>query len=148
MGPAQQEVAGKDLVEALVKLGLNESNKSGRHVFTSHLLLRWTHITPLIRTLTTGHLTQALLSCREVSAPAYPLPSLNNGQCPRPSRSWHQRSKEGTHTHAQCRWRYKISHHFFTSKSDQGSDFDSQWSRQKKRLAHQFHKHTTDAHSV
>ena len=32
VGPAHQEVAGEELVESLVELGLNESNESGQHV--------------------------------------------------------------------------------------------------------------------
>ena len=32
MGPAQREVAGEDLAEALVKLSLNESNEFDRNV--------------------------------------------------------------------------------------------------------------------
>ena len=40
---------------ALVILIQTEFNKSFRQVFTSHLLVRWPHITPLVRTLTTGH---------------------------------------------------------------------------------------------
>ena len=40
---------------ALVRLIQTEFNKSFRQVFTSHLPVRWPHLTPLIRTLMTGH---------------------------------------------------------------------------------------------
>ena len=39
VGPAHCEVAGEDLVEALIKLGLNESGKGGWHVLV-YLCLR------------------------------------------------------------------------------------------------------------
>ena len=38
MGPEHQELAGKDLAEALVKLSLNESNEGGRHVLLHRFL--------------------------------------------------------------------------------------------------------------
>ena len=34
---------------------MSEFNESFRQVFTSHLPVRWPHLSPLIRTLTTGH---------------------------------------------------------------------------------------------
>ena len=40
---------------ALVRIIQTEFNESFRQVFTSHLPVRWPHLTPLIRTLTTGH---------------------------------------------------------------------------------------------
>ena len=40
---------------ALVILIQTKFNESFRQVFTSHLPVRWPHLTPLIRTLTTGH---------------------------------------------------------------------------------------------
>ena len=45
----------KDMLDALVRLIKTEFNESFRQVFTSHLPVRWHHLTPLIRTLTTGH---------------------------------------------------------------------------------------------
>ena len=38
MRPAHWEVAGKDLVEDLVELGLNESNESGLHILLQRRL--------------------------------------------------------------------------------------------------------------
>ena len=55
MWPAHREVAREDLSEALVRLVQTEFNKSFRQAFTSHLPVRCPHLTPLIRTLTTGH---------------------------------------------------------------------------------------------
>ena len=40
---------------ALVRLTQTDFNESFRKIFTSHLPVRWPHLTPLIRTLTTGH---------------------------------------------------------------------------------------------
>ena len=45
----------QDMTAALVRLIQTKFNESFRQVFTSHLLVRWPHLTPLIRTLTTGH---------------------------------------------------------------------------------------------
>ena len=45
----------QDMPAALVRLIQKEFNESFRQVFTSHLPVRWPHLTPLIRTLTTGH---------------------------------------------------------------------------------------------
>ena len=45
----------QDMPAALVRLIQTEFNESFRQVFTSHLPVRWPHLTPLIRTLTTGH---------------------------------------------------------------------------------------------
>ena len=45
----------QDIPASLVRLIKNESKESFRQVFTSHLLVRWNHFNPLIRTLTTGH---------------------------------------------------------------------------------------------
>ena len=47
--------AQQDMPAALVRLVQTDFNESFRQVFTSHLLVRWPHLTPLIRTLTTGH---------------------------------------------------------------------------------------------
>ena len=44
----------QDMLEALVRLIQTDFNESLRHIFTSHLPVRWPHFTPLIRTLTTG----------------------------------------------------------------------------------------------
>ena len=41
--------------DSLVRLIQTEFNESFQQVFTSHLPVRWTHMTPLIRTLTTGN---------------------------------------------------------------------------------------------
>ena len=40
---------------ALVRIIQTEFNESFRNVFTSHLPVRWPHLTLLIRTLTTGN---------------------------------------------------------------------------------------------
>ena len=45
----------QDMPAALVRLIQTEFNESFRQVSTSHLPVRWTHLTPLTRTLTTGH---------------------------------------------------------------------------------------------
>ena len=45
----------QDMPAALVRLIQTEFNESFRQVFISHLPVRWTHLTPLIITLTTGH---------------------------------------------------------------------------------------------
>ena len=50
-----QAAAQQDMPATLVTLIQTEFNKSFRQVFTSHLPVRWTHLTPLIRTLTMGH---------------------------------------------------------------------------------------------
>ena len=50
-----QAAAQQDMPAVLVRLIQTEFNESSRQVFTSHLLVRWPHLTPLIRTLTTGH---------------------------------------------------------------------------------------------
>ena len=50
-----QAGAQQDMPAALIRLIQTEFNKSFRHVFTSHLLVRWPHLTPLIRTLMTRH---------------------------------------------------------------------------------------------
>ena len=50
-----QSGAQQDMPAALVRLIQTEFNESLRQVFTSHLLVCWPHLTPLIRTLTTGH---------------------------------------------------------------------------------------------
>ena len=50
-----QSGAQQDMPAALVRLIHTEFNESFRQVFTSHLPVRWPHLTPLIRTLTTGH---------------------------------------------------------------------------------------------
>ena len=51
-----QAGAQQDMPAALVRLIQTEFNGSFRQVFTSHLPVRWPHLTPLIRILTTGHL--------------------------------------------------------------------------------------------
>ena len=50
-----QAGAQQDIPAALVRLIQTEFNESSRQVFTNHLPLRYPHLTPLIRTLTTGH---------------------------------------------------------------------------------------------
>ena len=50
-----QAGAQQDMPAALVRLIHTKFNKSFRQVFTSHLPVRWPHLTPLIRTLTTGY---------------------------------------------------------------------------------------------
>ena len=50
-----QAGAQQDMPAVLVRLIQTEFNESFRQVFTSHLPVRWLHLTPLIRTLTTGH---------------------------------------------------------------------------------------------
>ena len=49
-----QAVAQQDMPAALIRLIQTEFSKSFRQVFTSHLPVRWPHLTPLIRTLTKG----------------------------------------------------------------------------------------------
>ena len=50
-----QAAAQQDMPAALVRIIQTEFNKSFQQVFTSHLPVLWPHLTPLIRTLTTGH---------------------------------------------------------------------------------------------
>ena len=50
-----QAASQQDMLAALVRLIQIEFNESFRQVFTSHLPVLWPHLTPLIRTLTTGH---------------------------------------------------------------------------------------------
>ena len=50
-----QTGAQQDMPAALVILIQTDFNVSFQQVFTSHLSVRWPHLTPLIRTLTTGH---------------------------------------------------------------------------------------------
>ena len=50
-----QAVVQQDMPEALVRRIQTEFNESFRQVFTSHLLVRWPHSTPLIRTFATVH---------------------------------------------------------------------------------------------
>ena len=45
----------QDMPAALVRLIQTEFKEIFRQVFTSHLPVRWLHLTPLIRTLTTVH---------------------------------------------------------------------------------------------
>ena len=88
-----QEGAQQDMPAALVRLIQTEFNKSFQKVFTSHLPVRWPHLTPLIRTLTTGNfrpntitmpdgfrlnVPTALASYR-ATAPLYRAPSQRGG---------------------------------------------------------------------
>ena len=50
-----QVAVQQDTPAALVRLIQTEFDESFRQVFTSHLPVLWTHFTPLIRTLATGH---------------------------------------------------------------------------------------------
>ena len=50
-----QAGAQQDMPAALVRLIQTNFNESFRQVFTSHLPVRWPHLTPLIRNLTTGN---------------------------------------------------------------------------------------------
>ena len=50
-----QTGAQQDMPTALVRLIQTELNESFRQVFASHLPVRWSHLNPLIRTLTTRH---------------------------------------------------------------------------------------------
>ena len=50
-----QAAVQQDMPAALVRLIQTEFNESFHQVFTSHLSVRWTHFTPLIRNLTIGH---------------------------------------------------------------------------------------------
>ena len=50
-----QAATQQDMPAALVRLIQTDLNESFRQVFTSHLPMRWSHLIPLIRALTTGH---------------------------------------------------------------------------------------------
>ena len=50
-----QSGAQQDMPDALVRLIQTDFNERFQQFFTSHLPVRWSHLTSLIRTLTTGH---------------------------------------------------------------------------------------------
>ena len=60
-----------------MRLTQSEFNESFRQVFTIHLPVRWPHFTPLIRTLTTGHLHLGTVTMHRgfrTSTPSSPTP--------------------------------------------------------------------------
>ena len=108
----------QDMPAALVRL--IQTELSFQQFFTSHLPVRWPHLTPLIRTLTMGHFRPDTVTMPGVSDTTCRQHSLHTKRQSRLIEHWRRGDEMTIPPHHK--WRYKTQTNSPTSNSARGSD--------------------------